>query len=88
MDDLHIQLKAVYTGMGVVNIPILDLTLTGFQIPSRLLAIGPLFLLWANQVDIKDSPHCECIRAKVSFRTKKKHIFIFFKIFGIYIKSL
>ena len=25
----------------------------GFQIPSRPLAIGPLFLLWANQVDTK-----------------------------------
>ena len=26
---------------------------TGFQIPSRPLAIGPLFVLWANQVDTK-----------------------------------
>ena len=40
--------------------------LTGFQMPSRPLAIGPLYLLWANQIDInmiKGSPRCECIRA-------------------------
>ena len=43
---------------------------TGFQIPSRPLAIGPLILLWANQVDIKGGPHCECIKAKLSIRTK------------------
>ena len=46
-------------------------TKAGFQIPSRPLAIGPLFLLWANQVDIKGSQHYECIEAKLSFRAKK-----------------
>ena len=41
---------------------------SGFQIPSRSLAIGLLFLLWADQVYIIDSPHCECIKAELSFR--------------------
>ena len=49
---------------------------SGFQIPSRPLAIGPLFLLWANQVDIKGSPHCECIKAKLSFRKKNTYFYI------------